>query len=59
MTELLMGHCQVKGHLSNEGVMDNLICVRYREKDKAGTHIIYDFMIMANVRFRHLGHYFM
>jgi hypothetical protein len=52
---LLTGHCHLKGHLFKMGLTDDPTC----EEDESATHISCDCESIANLRFRHLGHFFM
>jgi hypothetical protein len=45
-----------KGHLFKLGLSDDPICERCLEEEESATHILCD---CENVRFRHLGQFFM
>jgi hypothetical protein len=56
---LLTGHCHLKGHLFKIGLTDDSTCERCLEEDESATHILCDCEALANLRFRHLGQFFM
>jgi hypothetical protein len=56
---LLTGHCHLKGHLLKLGLTDDPTCERCLKEDKSATHILCDCEAVADVRFRHLGQFFM
>jgi hypothetical protein len=56
---LLTGHCHLKGHLFKMGLTDDQTCERCLEEDESATHIFCDCEAIANLRFRHLGQFFM
>jgi hypothetical protein len=41
------------------GLTDNPTCERCLEEDESATHILCDCEAIANLRFRHLGQFFM
>jgi hypothetical protein len=59
MVGLLTGHCHLKGHLFNLGLINDPICERCQEEDESATHILCDCEAVAHLRFRHLGQFFM
>jgi hypothetical protein len=59
VTGLLIGHCHLKGHLFKMGLMNSPNCKRCLGKDESATHILCDYEVIAYLKFRHLGHYFM
>jgi hypothetical protein len=59
MVGLLTGHCQLKGHRFKFGLTDDPICERCLEEDESATHILRDCEVVAHVRFRHLGQFFL
>jgi hypothetical protein len=56
---LFTGHCHLKGHLSEMGLMNDPICERCLEADESATHVLCDCEALAHLRFRHLGQFFM
>jgi hypothetical protein len=56
---LLNGHCHLKGHLFKMGLTDDPICERCLEEDDSATHILCECEARGNLRFRHLGQFFM
>jgi hypothetical protein len=59
MVGLLNGHCHLKGHLFKMGLTDDPTCERCLEEDESATHNLCDCEAIANLRFRHLGQFFM
>jgi hypothetical protein len=58
MVGLLTGHCHLKGHLFKMGLTDDPTCERCLEEDESALHILCDCETIANLRFRHLGQFF-
>jgi hypothetical protein len=58
-TCLLLGHFHLKGHLFKMGLTDDPTCERCLKEDESATHILCDCEAIANLRFRHLGQFFM
>jgi hypothetical protein len=56
---LLTGHCHLKGHLFKLRLINDLICERCQEEDDSATHVLCDCEAVAQIRFRHLGRFFM
>jgi hypothetical protein len=56
---LFIGHCHLKGHLFNLGLTDYPICERCLKEDESATHILCDGEVIAYLRFRRLGQFFM
>jgi hypothetical protein len=56
---LLTGHYHLKGHIFKIGLTDDPTCERCLEEDESVTHILCDCEAKANLRFRHLGQFFM
>jgi hypothetical protein len=56
---LFRGHCHQKGHLFKLGLINDAICERCQEEDESDTHIPCDCEAVAQIRFRHLGQFFM
>jgi hypothetical protein len=56
---LFTGHCYLKVHLIKLGLTDDPTCERCLEKDESATHILCDCELIAYLRFRHLGQYFL
>jgi ribonuclease HI len=56
---LLTGHCHLNGHLSKMGLMNDPNCERCLEADESATHVLCDCEVLAYLRFRHLGQFFM
>jgi hypothetical protein len=56
---LITGHCHLKGHLFKMGLTDDPTCERCLEEDESATHTLCDCEAIANLRFRHLGQFFM
>jgi hypothetical protein len=56
---LLTGHCHLKGHLFKLGLTDDPTCERCLQEDESATHILCDSEVIAYLRFRHLGQFFM
>jgi hypothetical protein len=52
-------NCHLKGHIFKLGLADNPTCERCLEKDESATHILCDCEVIAYLRFRHLGQFFM
>jgi hypothetical protein len=59
MTGLLTGHCNVKGHLFNLGLVNSPECSRYKQASETASHVLYDCEALATLRFRHLVRHFM
>jgi hypothetical protein len=55
---LLTGHFHLKGHPFKLGLINDPICERCQE-DESATHILCDCEAVAQIRFRHLGQFFM
>jgi hypothetical protein len=55
---LLTGHCHLKGHLFKLGLINDPICERHQEEVESATHILCDCEAVAQIRFRHLGQFF-
>jgi hypothetical protein len=55
---LLTGHCHLKGYLFKLGLINDPICERCQE-DESATRILCDCEDAAQIRFRHLGQFFM
>jgi hypothetical protein len=53
------GHCHLKGHLFKMGLTDDPSCEWCLEEVESATHISCDCEAVANLRFRHLGQFFM
>jgi hypothetical protein len=49
----------LKGHLFKLGLTDDPICDRCLQEDESATHILSDCEAIADLRFRHLGQFFM
>jgi hypothetical protein len=56
---LLTGHCHLKGHLFKLELINDPICGRCQEENESATHILCDCEAVAQIRFRHLGQFFM
>jgi hypothetical protein len=56
---LLTGHCHLKGHHFKMGLTDDPTCERCLEEDESATHILRDWEVIADLRFHHLGQFFM
>jgi hypothetical protein len=59
LAKLLYVGCHLKGHLFKMGLTDDPICERCLEDDESATHILCDCEALDNLRFRHLGQFFM
>jgi hypothetical protein len=59
MIGLVTGHCHLKGRLSKLGLTDDPTCERCLKEDESVTHILCDCEAIANLRFHHLGQFFM
>jgi hypothetical protein len=59
MVGLLTEHCHLKGHLFKMGLTDDPTCERCLEEDESATHILCECEAIANLRFHHLGQFFM
>jgi hypothetical protein len=59
MVGLFTGHCHLKGHPFEMELTDDPTCGGCLEKDKSATHILCDCEVIAYLRFRHLGQYFL
>jgi hypothetical protein len=57
MTGLLTGHCNLKGHLFNLGLVMSPKCNRWKQTCEMASHVLCDCEALATVRFRHLGHF--
>jgi hypothetical protein len=57
VTGLLTGHCHLKEHLFKIGLTESPTSERCLEKEESATHILCDCEAIADLRFRHLGHY--
>jgi hypothetical protein len=53
------GPYHLKGHLFKMDLTEDPICERCLEEDESATHILCDSEALANLRFRHLGQFFM
>jgi hypothetical protein len=53
------GHCHLTGHLFKMALTDDPTCERCLEENESATHILCDCEAIANLRFRHLGQFFM
>jgi hypothetical protein len=58
MTGLLIGHCHLKGHLFNLGLVNSLEYDRCKQASETASHILCDREALATLRFRHLGYHF-
>jgi hypothetical protein len=56
---LYTGHCHLKGHLFKLGLTNDRTCERCLEADESATHVLCDCEVIAHLRFRHLGQFFM
>jgi hypothetical protein len=56
---LLTGHCHLKGHLLKMGLTGDPTYERCLEEDESATYTLCDCEAIANLRFRHLGQFFM
>jgi hypothetical protein len=56
---LLTGHRHLKGHLFKLGLIKDPICERCQEENESATHILCDYEAVAQIRFRHVGQFFM
>jgi hypothetical protein len=56
---LLAGYCHLEGHLFKLGLNNDPICGRSQGEDESATHILCDCEAVAQIRFRHLGQFFM
>jgi hypothetical protein len=56
---LKLNRDHLKGHLFKMGLTDNPTCEMCLEEDESATHILCDCEAIANLRFRHLGQFFM
>jgi hypothetical protein len=59
MTGLLTGHCHLKGHLFQLGLVDSSECNRCKQTSETASHVLCDCEALATLRFRHLGCHFM
>jgi hypothetical protein len=59
LTGLLTGHCHLRGHLLKLGKVNSPICRRCLRKAETASHILCDCEALAELRFRHVGRYFM
>jgi hypothetical protein len=59
MTGLLTGHCHLKGHLCNLGLVNSPECDRCKQRSEMASNSLCDFEALATLRFRHLGHHCM
>jgi hypothetical protein len=48
-----------KGQLFKLGLINDPTCERCLEADKSATHVLCDCEVIAHLRFRHLGQFFM
>jgi hypothetical protein len=56
---LFTGHCHVKGHLFKLELKDEPPCERCLEEDESAILILCDCEAIADLRFHHLGQFFM
>jgi hypothetical protein len=59
MTELLTGHCPLKGHVFKLGLVNSPECNRCKQASETASHVFCDCEALATLRFRHLGRHFM
>jgi hypothetical protein len=59
MTGLLTGHCHLKGHLLNLGLVNSPKYDRCKQASETASDVLCDCEALAALRFRHLGHHFM
>jgi len=55
MTELLTGHCHLKGHIFKLGLVNSPKRDSCRQTPERASHFLYDCEALATLRFRHLG----
>jgi hypothetical protein len=59
LTGLLTGHCHLKGHLCNLGLVNSPECDRCKQASQVASHVLCDCEALATLRIMHLAHYFM
>jgi hypothetical protein len=59
MTGLLTGHCHLQGHLFKLGTIDSPICERRHMETETASHILYECVALAELRFYRLCKHFM
>jgi hypothetical protein len=55
---LLTGHCHLKEHLFNWGLVNSPECDGSKQASEAASRVLCNFEALAALRFRHLGRYF-
>jgi hypothetical protein len=58
LTWLLTGHCHLKGHVFNLGLVNRPKRDRCEQTTETASHILRDCEALTTLRFRHLGHHF-
>jgi hypothetical protein len=59
LTVLLTGHCHLKGHLFELGLVNSPGCDRCKQASEMATHTFFVTEVLATLRYRHLGCHFM
>ena len=58
MMGLLTGHCPLNRYLLKLWLVDNPMCGRCKQAIKMDFHVLCDCVVLATLRFRHLGQHF-
>jgi ribonuclease HI len=59
VTVLLTGHCHLRGHLFKLGKLSSPNCRRCYHETETASHVLCDCEALADLRFRHLGRFFL